>query len=178
MSIVIGLILIVMVVLIDQIVKILVNTFMTPGQVIRVIPYVFELRFTRNFGAAFGMMQGRWYIFIIVTVLALAFFGYLFASNDFKKKKIYSISTILLIAGTLGNAIDRMFRIGQNSEGFFTGYVIDMLYLPFLEVINFRFIFNIADVALTFGLIFFVIDLLFLEGRRKKALKYEQYDEA
>ena len=68
---------------------------------------------------------------------------------------------IFLLAGTVGNAIDRVRY----------GYVVDMFELKF---INFA-IFNVADLFITVGAIVFAVYLLFFEGREK--LKEAQTDE-
>ena len=60
---------------------------------------------------------------------------------------------IFLLAGTVGNAIDRVRY----------GYVVDMFELKF---INFA-IFNVADLFITVGAIVFAVYLLFFEGREK-----------
>ena len=88
--------------------------------------------------------------------------SYLFTKISFKRKKIYSIAVVLLIAGTLGNAIDRLFL----------GYVIDFIHIPFLSyILNVvrlsNFWFNIADLCLTLGIILLAIDIIFLESKRK-----------
>ena len=68
---------------------------------------------------------------------------------------------IFLLAGTVGNAIDRVRY----------GYVVDMFELKF---INFA-IFNVADLFITVGAIVFAVYLLFFEGREK--LKEAQTEE-
>ncbi len=108
-----------------------------------------------NEGAAWGLLQGEMWFFYIVTAFALAVFGYFSMDINFRTAKIYSIGIILLIAGTLGNFIDRI-RFG---------WVVD-----FIDVYIFGYdypIFNFADSYLTIGVILFAIDLLFLEAKRK-----------
>jgi signal peptidase II len=108
-----------------------------------------------NEGAAWGLLQGAQWFFYIVTAFALAVFGYFSMDINFRTAKIYSIGIILLIAGTLGNFIDRV-RFG---------WVVD-----FIDVYIFNYdypIFNFADSYLTVGVILFAIDLLFLEAKRK-----------
>jgi signal peptidase II len=70
--------------------------------------------------------------------------------------KFYSVGISLMIGGTIGNLIDRVFR----------GYVID--FLDF-DIFGYSYpTFNVADMALVIGVIMFAIDILFLETRRNK----------
>lgn len=108
-----------------------------------------------NEGAAWGLLQGAQWFFYIVTAFALGLFGYYAMEIDFKRAKVFSAGILLLIAGTLGNFIDRV-RFG---------YVVD-----FIDVYIFTYdypIFNFADSFLTIGVILFAVDLLFLEAKRK-----------
>lgn len=164
----IGYIIVFGLILFDQIVKVLSLHFYTPGQsgtLIKVlIKDVLEFHHLINTGASFGMLEGKQFLFALITIGALIIFGYLFTKIDFKTKKVYTWSIILFIAGAFGNAVDRIFRAGG---------VIDMIEMPILNkllgLINIPgFTFNIADVYLNFAIVLFVIDLLFLEGKREK----------
>lgn len=159
-----GYILIIILIGFDQLVKFLSLLFKsdTTSLIKVLIPEVLEFHYIINEGASFGMLEGKQGLFALITVISLLIFGYLFTFVDFKKKKVYSISVILFIAGTFGNAIDRLFRGGG---------VVDMLNMPILNnilsVFNISpFIFNLADVYLNFAIVLFVIDLLFLEKKR------------
>lgn len=159
-----GAILIIGLVLLDQVFKIL-SIYLANGSegLIKIlIPDVLEFHYINNPGASFGMGEGMQLLFFVVTIIALLIFGYLFYEIDFKKKKVFSLAIILFIAGTFGNAIDRMFRpMG----------VVDMFNMPILNyLLSFLnipdFIFNMADVYMNFAVILFIIDLLFLERKR------------
>lgn len=157
-------VLILALILIDQIIKLIsINLAPTSGSLIKVlIPEVLEFHHIVNTGASFGMFSGAQIIFSLITVVSLVLFGYFFITSDIKTKKVYTISIILFVAGTFGNAIDRIFRDGG---------VIDMLNMPilneFLSLFGISpFIFNMADFYLTFAIILFGIDILFLERKR------------
>lgn len=159
-----GYILIIILVSFDQIIKLLSLLFKneTSSLIKVIIPEVLEFHHIINKGASFGMLENRQSLFAVITIVALLMFGLLFSHINFKNKKVYSISIILFISGTFGNAIDRLFR---------SGGVIDMLNMPvlnnILSIFNISpFIFNIADVYLNFAIILFIIDMLFLEKRR------------
>lgn len=84
------------------------------------------------------------WFFYLISVIALIVMGYLLWR--LRGKWLYEVGISLMIAGTLGNFIDRL-RIG---------YVVDMFQLDF---INFP-IFNFADSCLTVGVIFILIGVL------------------
>lgn len=148
----------------DQLIKLLSLIFKSDaGSLIKVIiPNVFEFHYVENYGASLGMFQGAQFVFALVTIFSLVLFGFLFFEGNFKTKKVYSYGISLIIAGTFGNAIDRLFRGGG---------VIDMISMPildkFLDIFNVGdFIFNVADFYMTLGIILFIIDIVFLERKR------------
>jgi signal peptidase II len=93
---------------------------------------VFHLTYLRNEGAAWGILQGYFPLFLIITVIVLSGLCYYFIKIPWDKRYHFLRFTIVLIAaGAVGNFIDRLiFR-----------YVIDFLYIA---LINFP-IFNMAD---------------------------------
>ncbi len=167
----IGAIIIFLSVLLDQVTKQLAQTYIPAlisgtQQNIVIIPKVFELSYYRNNGASFGIFEGEQLFFMIITIIALAIFGYLFTDVNFKTKKVYSLSIAFFIGGTLGNAIDRALF----------GYVIDFLHFPFLTpILNLfgsnNFYNNIADIVLSAAIVLFAIDIFILEPKRKKKEK-------
>ena len=101
------------------------------------------------------MFEGNYVFLFSITVVALLFFGYLFKDVAMTKQKwAYSAGLALMIGGTIGNLIDRI-RLG---------YVVDFLQFIFG---SYAFpTFNVADSALTVGVILFAVDILFLEKKR------------
>ena len=163
-----GFILIFILIGIDQITKYTAQFFLA-GTVehVKWIPGLFELSYHENTGASLGMLDGQILIFMVITIIALGIFGYLFLDVDFKHKKVYSISIVLFIAGTIGNAIDRALL----------GYVIDFMHFPFLSYLltplNIsNFYNNMADMYLSLAIVLFFIDLSILESKRKKASQH------
>ena len=108
-----GIILIVVGIMLDQVSKILIKTYLVKK--VSVIGDFFELIYVENRGAGWGMFKGQLWFLIIVTLIALGIFTYLMKDFDLKNRTMYSISLILMVSGTFGNFIDRIFR----------GYVID-----------------------------------------------------
>ncbi|MFD0897243.1 signal peptidase II [Loigolactobacillus binensis] len=140
------LILLVLVVGADQWLKYWITTHLALQQVQNLLPNLFSLTYLRNNGAAWSILQGQQLFFMILTPLVIIVLGYLL----FKARHqhwLYAVGLTLMIAGALGNFIDRL-RLG---------YVIDMLQLDF---INFP-IFNLADSALTVGVILVFVYLIF-----------------
>lgn len=157
-------------ILFDQLIKLIsVLTKVSGTSLIKVlIPNILEFHYLENTGASFGMLEGQQAFFSLITIVALIIFGYFFLDINLKEKKVFSIAIILFIAGTFGNAIDRIFR---------DGVVVDMLNMPILNnLISLvglsPFIFNVADIYLNFAVVLFIIDILFLE--RKRVGKHEE----
>ena len=114
---------------------------------IPVIDGILEFYYHENRGAAFGMLQGGRIIFIIVTLVITAAGIWAMIKLPLFQKMGVRISTTLIIAGGIGNWIDRVFR----------GYVVDFIYF---KPINFP-IFNLADSCVTCGAIALAIFILF-----------------
>lgn len=93
---------------------------------------VFELLYSENRGAAFGILQGRQGLFFLVAV-AVFIVVLLFLGRMPSGKRYLPLfgCLVLLMSGALGNLIDRMFR----------GFVVDFFYF---KLIDFP-IFNVAD---------------------------------
>lgn len=118
-----------------------------------VIPNVFSLTYYQNSGAAWSILQGQMWFFAIVTFVAVPLCIWLLWKNR-RGSKFYSLALGLVIAGALGNFIDRM-RLG---------YVVDMFQTDFM---NFP-IFNVADMCLTIGVVMVFIYALFEERFERK----------
>jgi signal peptidase II len=111
---------------------------------------VLNLRFTRNFGAVFGLGQGGRSIFIAVSIGAVLFLSYLFSISG--RQRLQQIILGMLLAGVLGNMYDRIA----------IGYVRDMIwalpdwpnplrsFFPNWQTV-FPWIFKVADTLLCVG---------------------------
>lgn len=137
----------------DQLVKYWVVSNLSLGEAMNVIPNVFSLTYYQNSGAAWSILQGQMWFFAIVTFVAVPLCIWLLWKNR-RGSKFYSLALGLVIAGALGNFIDRM-RLG---------YVVDMFQTDF---INFP-IFNVADMCLTIGVVMVFIYALFEERSERK----------
>ena len=131
---------------IDQISKFLIelNKEMLPKIVIK---NILKFSYCENRGIAFGMFSGHVFAFSIITGIAIIFIIIAICLNYKKISKLCTYGISLLLAGGIGNFIDRTFR----------GYVID--FIDFRNLVNFP-IFNFADVCVVFGVI--IIGIYFI----------------
>ena len=91
----------------DQLTKFLVTRYMAMYQSIPLIKGFLHLTYTPNDGAAFGMMDGQRWVFIVVSTLAIiAFLAYLYLGHA--ENLLYEISLSMVISGGIGNMIDRL----------------------------------------------------------------------
>src|SRR5690554_756144 len=97
-------------IIIDLVTKLIFSNSFNVGQVVTIIPNVLNVGYVQNTGASFGLLEGQQMLFFIITLIALALFGYFFSKSNWEDKKVYTIAFILLISGTLGNAIDKIGR--------------------------------------------------------------------
>ena len=111
---------------------------------------LFKLDFVKNYGAAFNIFSGsRIALSSISTIITFLLVCLILYKKNISILDLFSYSFIL--GGTIGNGIDRIIK----------GYVIDFINLNF---INFA-VFNIADISINIGLIFFVYGLI--KNKRK-----------
>ena len=133
----------------DQWTKILAVDHLKGQDPIVLIKNVLEIYYLENHGAAFGMLQNKQYFFWIITVvflvIALCFFRKVPKTGRFMP---LSLSVVMLVAGAIGNFIDRITL----------QYVRDFIYF---KLINFP-VFNVADIYVTVGVILLVVLLLFV----------------
>ena len=164
------------VVLADQITKLLVKGFSIPflginydgmylGQMISVFGDFFRITFVENPGMAFGYDPGSSFKLIISLFSLLASIGlvfYLFAIRD--KSLSLRIAIALILGGAIGNLIDRTFYgVIFDYAPLFYGKVVDFFDFDFFNFTLFgrsydRWpVFNIADAAVTIGVLILVL---------------------
>lgn len=126
----------VLLILFDQFTKYLATIKLKGKEPFDVIEGVFQFYYHENNGSAFGMFGGKTIFLLVFTSLILLGILYIyFKMPDDKKFMPLRILTMFLIAGAVGNLIDR----------FTYHYVVDFLYF---ELIDFP-IFNVADCYIT-----------------------------
>lgn len=138
--------------IIDQILKLLINNKMKEYQNITIIPNFFSIFYVKNTGAAFSILENSTSLIIIISVIFLIILDRTIVKEKLNKTSIISLG--MVIGGIYGNLIDRIIHRG----------VID--YLSF-SIFKYHFpIFNLADINITIGIII-LIGSTFIEKKRK-----------
>ena len=140
-------IIIVVMVLIDQLTKIIAFKHLNYGETYHVVPKVIDFVLVRNRGAVFGILQGKMVLFYVFTVIGLAVFTFLLKDGNVDTMPMYTVGLSLMIAGTIGNFID---RVALN-------YVRDFITFGFFDFPSF----NVADMCMCVGIVAIFIDILF-----------------
>ena len=131
-------------IVLDQVVKIVIVKNIKLSEQKPVLKGLLSLTHLRNNGAAWSILEGQQWFFVLTTVIVLAVAIWFWLKN--LSKNWYAIGLTLIISGALGNFIDRVRQ----------GYVVDMFQLDF---INFP-IFNVADILLSIGFVVLFIGIL------------------
>ncbi len=152
----IGVIIVLVSTLFDQVTKMLALMHLKDGKIV-VVDGFFELVLHYNNGAAWSSFAGNFGFLMAMTVVSIIAFLFFFRTVDFNLKKCYSIGISLMLGGLFGNMIDRIFMDGN--------VVIDFLAFDFGSY-SFP-TFNIADSCLVVGVVLFVLDILLFESKRK-----------
>ena len=134
------------VLVLDQLTKALVRADVSVGEKNEVLPFL-DIGHVHNDGVAFGFLGGGGAIVLIVTFAALALLVGFFARNP--TRPLLWLPTGMLLGGAVGNLVDRIRQ----------GYVTDFIEFPHWPS------FNVADIAITCGVIVLVIVLEFGHGR-------------
>ena len=148
----------------DQFTKYLAIVKLKGQKAVVLIDGVLELQYLENRGSAFGMFQNQKLFLVVVSCLFMAILTFvLFRLPKHKKYCILHIALTAIVAGGIGNLIDRL-RFD---------YVVD--FISFI-LINYP-IFNVADIFVVVGTIgLFLLflfyykeeDLEFLSFKKKK----------
>lgn len=144
---------IVLLVLIDQLSKLLIIRNLKINEGINIIKNFLKIFYIKNTGAAFGILSGNILLLSIITIILVIYLIKEFKSKQ--KNKIQKTSLILLISGAIGNLIDRLFR----------KYVVD--FISFTLFSHEMAIFNVADMYITFGVIL-LIYVVIKEGKNER----------
>jgi signal peptidase II len=168
--------LIFLVLLADQVSKIWIKTNMYLGQEFKILGDWFIIHFTENNGMAFGLEFGGEFgklalsLFRIFAVAGIGYALHYMVKHKYHRGLILNVA--LIFAGALGNIIDSVFYgIIFKYETLFHGRVVDMLYFPIVNGVFptwlpiwggeqfefFRPVFNLADTAISCGVIMILI---------------------
>ena len=141
---------------IDQATKLLVVEFLKPIEYVDVINNILRFRYVENTGAVFGSFATQTMLLTIFSVVLLVF-TIVFLIKNKDKSKFVNVCLLLMIAGGIGNIIDRI-RLK---------YVVDFIEPLFVDFA----VFNFADCLITvgaFALIFYLIYDLIKDTKKSK----------
>ena len=139
-------------VILDQFTKALVINFFNLYDSVALLPMI-NLTFVVNYGFAFGLLNNPSLNQILVSFVILAIIIYFLYLLIKTQDKIFQLTLTLILAGALGNFVDRIFR----------GFVID-----FIDIYIGKYhwpAFNIADSCITVGFVILMINILFLNKK-------------
>jgi len=147
-----------LIIVVDQLTKLLVVSRFQHAERLALIPGWLDLTLVYNTGAAFSFMAGaggwqRWF-FIGIGVAAAAFILYLLARHG--SQRLFGLALTLILGGAIGNLIDRIVQ----------GKVTDFVLVHWQERWFFP-AFNVADAAITVGAALLILDEL-LRVRRTR----------
>jgi signal peptidase II len=144
----------------DQLSKGAVQSSFYLGESIPVLDGFFNLTYVRNTGAAFGMGAGVaeiWRVIFFLVIPVLICFGIFYMMIKSLKGPLHlTLSYSLILAGAIGNLIDR----------FYLGYVVDFFDF-YLGRSHFP-AFNIADSSITLAAFFLIYDALIFQPKQNK----------
>ena len=137
----------------DQLVKYLVRSHISLGGNVPFLPYLLDLTYVQNTGAAFSMLRSHtWVLTLTSTVVVLGMCVLLV--KGFFKSRVGLFSAALVLAGGMGNLIDRVLF----------GFVTDMFQTTFMDFA----VFNVADCCITVGVPLMFLYVWFHIGKDEK----------
>ncbi len=133
-------------ILLDQLIKIIIKSKIFNSSII-IIPHVLNLTYVQNTGAAFGIGNNSTSMFVAVNVVIIGLITYFIFSKKEELSKLILIALHLVLAGGIGNLIDRIAR----------GFVID--YIDISPLIKYP-VFNLADIFVVIGCLIIAVFLV------------------
>lgn len=138
---------------VDQGLKSFIASNYALGEVHQLIPGILSFNYLQNEGAAWNILPGQMWLFYVISAIAIFVCLYYLLRYP-KQGKLFYTGISLVLGGIIGNLIDRIHL----------KYVIDMIQVDF---IHFN-IFNVADSAITIGIILVFIYLIFFDESDKE----------
>lgn len=138
------------IIVLDQISKYAAIKYLKHQKPIVIIDNFFQLIYVENRGAAFGILQGKRLLFLIITIVVILIISFYLIKYYNQMTSLTRISLAMLIGGAIGNFIDRA-RFG---------YVVDFISVKLINKYDFP-VFNIADICVVVSTIFIVYLVLF-----------------
>lgn len=133
---------------IDQLTKVLVQTFDVNKSIIK---NIFAITYYENTGAAWSILEGKQTLLIVLSIIMMVIIYSMMFS--FKETKLTNLAFGILFGGIIGNFIDRIIF----------GYVRDFINI---DIFGYQYpVFNIADMAIVVGAILLVV--ITIKGEKK-----------
>lgn len=137
----------------DQLTKWLSVMYLRNGDAVTVIPGVLDFSYTENSGAAFSILSDERWFLVVITMIVMIALGAFVLFGQFRHYKLFNLSATLILAGGIGNLIDRLLL----------GYVVDFLKVTFMDFP----IFNVADCFVVVGSVLLLIFFCFVYEDKK-----------
>ena len=154
---------------VDQLIKYFVIEYLKPIGVFELLEGFIRFRYVENTGAVFGSFASHTAVLTVVSIVLLIVTVYFLVTQK-NKSKLVSFTLLLMIAGGIGNIIDRI-RLH---------FVVDYIEPTFIDFA----VFNFADCLITVGafvlMIYLVIDIVKEEKQKKSEVNITEFinDEA
>ncbi len=149
------------IVALDQLTKAIVRWLLPVGESRRIIPDFLDLTHVHNTGAAFGLLNAADFPYKPMVMIAIAAIALVaiaaYATQLGIHERMARFGLALILGGAFGNLIDRAIA----------GYVVDFVDVYWGEAHFWAF--NVADAAITIGVIFMILDILGLGRRTERA---------
>lgn len=160
MTYVLALVVAAIVVAIDQVTKFLIVSNLDSQSCIAVLGGLFNIRFVENSGAAWSILEGETWLLVAVSLVIMAVCIFMLVKKTYGSKLMFW-AVSLVLAGGVGNLIDRIFRAGK---------VVDFIEFGFIDFP----VFNVADIAVCTGagliVVLFIIEAV-SDYKKAKSVK-------
>ena len=140
---------VILLIALDQLTKYLAVIYLKDNGSVVLIDGILELLYVENRGAAFGIMHGMGWLFIVLALLVSAAVIYIYVKMPHEGKFLpLEACMACIVAGAIGNIIDRI----RN------GFVVDFIYFCLIDFP----VFNVADIFVTCSAIALIVLFLFV----------------
>lgn len=147
------------VIILDQLTKHWITQYFTgptPGQPIHIVGNVLLLQYVQNTGVAFSLLEGQGVLFLLIGAAMLAI-AWLYWRMRRTASRLLAIAFGMVLGGAASNnLIDRLSHT----------YVVDFIHFQIPGIFNFA-VFNVADSAITVGVVLLALQLWVHESRQQ-----------
>lgn len=140
-----------LIILFDQITKYFTRLNLSKIGSIELLPGYLSLTYVENTGAAFGIFREKKFILVgITSIIILAMIYVLYTNKNLNK--YMKIALTLIIAGAIGNLIDRVYF----------GFVTDFIHMYIKNIFDWP-VYNVADISVVCGTVLLAINILLMK---------------